>query len=80
MFFTSTDNCGSWDYNCDKKIETEYLTNIMCSGTGLTGCSGGPGFTTDPACGAMAAYSQCVGSGALSCAPMSSMMATQGCQ
>jgi hypothetical protein len=79
MFFASQDNCLSWDYDCDGKIETEILVNITCSGTGLTGCTGGPGFTSDPACGAMAPYSSCVGSGALACSASSTMMATQAC-
>jgi hypothetical protein len=79
MFFGSQDKCLSWDYNCDGKVETEFLVNITCSGTGLTGCKGGPGFTSEPACGAMAPYSTCVGSGALACTASSTMMATQAC-
>jgi hypothetical protein len=79
MFFTNADACGSYDYNCDGTIETEISTMITCTGLGVTGCSGGPGFTGDPACGTSAPYNQCQGSG-LGCAAMSTMSATQACQ
>jgi hypothetical protein len=79
MYFTSHDGCGSYDYNCDNKVETEITANIVCGGTGLAGCSGGPGFTSSPSCGSMAPYSVCQGSGLLACTAQSSMMATQAC-
>lgn len=79
MFFTSADACGSFDYNCDGTIETETTPNIMCGGTGLLGCTGGPGFTGNPTCGATAPYCNCTGSGALACQATSTMMATQAC-
>ena len=81
QFFAVADNCGSFDYNCDSKLETEYATDIVCTGTGLTGCKGGPGFVGDPACGTSGPWaSGCQGSGALACQPDSTTPQTQGCQ
>ena len=81
QFFVVADGCGSFDYNCDGKLETEYTTDIACTGTPLTGCKGGPGFVGDPACGTTGPWaSACQGSGALGCQPDSTTTQTQGCQ
>jgi hypothetical protein len=81
QFFTVADSCGSFDYDCDGKLETEYATDIACTGTGLTGCKGGPGFVGDPACGTPGPWaSGCQGSGALACQPDSTTSQAQGCQ
>jgi hypothetical protein len=79
-FFTTADGCGSFDYNCDGVPEPEYPVNITCGGTGLTGCTGGSGFTGQPQCGEMGPYGTCEGSGALKCTVQQITMQTQGCR
>jgi len=79
-YFPSPDACGSFDYDCSGKLEPEYASNIACGGTGLTGCTGGPGFVgADPGCGNSAVYGQCVGNGALACAPGQFTNVQQAC-
>lgn len=77
MFFTSADMCGSFDYNCDNMIETETKVNVTCSGL-ATSCVGQPGFTSNPACGTMAPFYNCLPSG-LGCSDQSSMTVAQAC-
>ena len=77
MFFTSADMCGSYDYNCDNVIETETKVNVTCSGL-ATSCNGQAGFTSDPACGTVAPFYNCLPSG-LGCSDQSTMPATQAC-
>ncbi len=33
-YFTAPDACGSFDYNCNGKVDAEYATNVTCSGNG----------------------------------------------
>jgi hypothetical protein len=81
QFFTTADSCGSFNYHCGASVITEYLTNITCSGNGVVGCAGGPGFTGNPACGTSAPFSYCMSPGGLAaCVPTSSMMGAQGCR
>jgi hypothetical protein len=80
-FTVAADSCGSWDYNCDGTVEYEFLSSVTCSGTGATGCNGGPGFTTNQGCGTSAAtYSNCEPNGLLTCKAVADPMSvTQGC-
>jgi hypothetical protein len=79
-YFPTPDACGSFDYDCSGKAEPEYKSNIACGGTGLTGCTGGPGFVgADPGCGNSAVYGVCVGNGALACAPGQFTNVQQAC-
>lgn len=81
QFFTVADACNSFDYDCDGKLEPEYATNLACTGTGLTGCKGGPGFIGDPACGTTGPWaSSCQGLGALACQPGATTSQAQGCR
>jgi hypothetical protein len=81
QFFTTADACGSFDYDCDGQLETEYGANLTCTGTGLTGCKGGPGFIGDPACGTMGPWAAgCQGSGVLACQPAATTSQVQGCR
>ncbi|HEX3344640.1 MAG TPA: hypothetical protein VHS09_08700 [Polyangiaceae bacterium] len=79
-FFTSTDACGSYDYNCNSKNDPEYLANLKCGGLGATGCTGGSAFiSSDPGCGNSGLYGTCVPNGALACQAGNEMTVTQGC-
>ncbi len=69
---------GDWD--CDKEVERTPAAEIKCSGTGLTGCSGGPGFLNKPTCGTSADVYSCEGSGLFACKPVPKGKATQLCQ
>jgi hypothetical protein len=77
-FFTSADHCGSFDYNCNGRIDYEYPTNLSCSGTSFN-CMGGSGFTGAPACGSLAPFCTCSPSG-LGCAASCGMSTQQGCR
>ena len=60
-WFTSANNCNSWDYNCDGNPEKENKVNhsFGCGVYGITCvCEGGsPGWrSTIPACGAIASW------------------------
>jgi len=79
-YFTAPDNCGSFDYDCDGTLEPEYPVNITCGGTGLTGCTGGSGFTGAPQCGESGPYGTCMGSGALKCTVQGITMVVQACR
>jgi hypothetical protein len=78
-FFPSANNCGSFDYNCNGKNDPQYAISISCGGTGALGCTGGPGYMTDPGCGNPGTYYQCVPNGALACKPGSPVTQVQGC-
>jgi hypothetical protein len=79
-YFPATDACGSFDYDCSGKLEPEYSSNIVCGGTGLTGCTGGPGFVgADPGCGNTAVYGVCVPNGTLACKPGQFTNVQQAC-
>ncbi len=77
MYFPAADGCGSFDFNCDGKLETEFLTNVTCGFSGFT-CAGGPGFASNPACGTSAPYESCGVSG-FSCVAMPGTNTTQAC-
>jgi hypothetical protein len=79
-YFPSADACGSFDYNCVNGEEPEYPTSITCTGTGLTGCHGGPGFIGAPACGQSGPWGTCQGSGALACQAVATMNIPQSCR
>jgi hypothetical protein len=79
-FFTQADDCGSFDYDCNGKQDPQYATSVACGGTGVTGCTGGPGFLADPGCGNTAPYYTCVANGLLACKPGSPITLTQGCR
>ena len=57
---------GDWD--CSKTVEYIPKQNIQCAGSGLLGCTGGPGFVTAPPCGTKATY--------YTCQPQSNLAAT----
>lgn len=78
-FFTSASKCGSFDYNCNGKNDPQYPTSISCGGTGALGCTGGPGYMSDPGCGNSGTFYQCVPNGALACKPGSPVTQVQGC-
>lgn len=79
-YFTGTDACGSFDYNCSGSPEPEYPGNLKCGGTGATGCTGGSAFIGPaPSCGTMGLYGTCVANGLLACQQGNEMMVTQGC-
>ena len=79
-YFPTADACGSFDYDCVNGEEPEYATSIACTGTGLTGCHGGPGFIGAPACGQSGPWGTCQGSGALACQPVATMNIPQSCR
>jgi hypothetical protein len=78
-FFTDASACGSFDYDCNGKADPQYPTSITCGGTGALGCTGGPGYMSDPGCGNSGTYYQCVPNGALACKPGSPVTQVQGC-
>src|ERR1700722_179787 len=79
QWFPSPDQCGNYNHRCGP-IAMEYPVNLVCSGTGLLGCSPtGLAYTGDPGCGMTAELSECKGSGALACSPSPVMSALQGC-
>jgi hypothetical protein len=78
-FFTAAGKCGGFDYDCNGKEDPEFPTTIKCGGTGLTGCTGGYGYLSDPGCGNTAPYYQCVANGALACQPGNPVSQTQAC-
>ncbi|HEY3820381.1 MAG TPA: hypothetical protein VGL81_24620 [Polyangiaceae bacterium] len=79
-WFTTADQCGSLDYNCNGTIDPEFASNIKCGGTGLLGCTGGSAFVgPDPGCGNTGLYATCVGNGALACQPGNEVNTTQEC-
>jgi hypothetical protein len=80
LFYTTADNCGSFDYNCDGSIETEYTFDLTCSGTPALGCKGGSGFIGDPGCGVSGPYGTCQANGSLTtCSAGSISTDEQGC-
>jgi hypothetical protein len=79
-FFYQADNCGSFDYDCNGKIDPEYPISLTCGGTAATGCTGGSGFLTDPGCGNTAPLYTCVGNGLLACTPGTPISQRQGCR
>jgi hypothetical protein len=79
-YFTKTDACGSFDYNCSGAIEPEFLSNLSCGGTGALGCTGGSAFLgPDPGCGNTALYGTCMANGLLACQAGDEMMVQQAC-
>jgi hypothetical protein len=79
-YFVAPDNCGSFDYDCSGKAEPEYVANLACGGTGLTGCTGGSGYVgPDPGCGNSAVYGSCIPNGTLACKPGSFTNVQQAC-
>lgn len=68
------------DWNCDGVVSRVPTAQIKCSGTGLTGCSGGPGFLNKPTCGTKADVYSCEASGLLACQAVPKGTATQLCQ
>jgi hypothetical protein len=74
------DRCGSWAYACEKTPVEEFPVNFTCGGTGLTGCTGGPGFMgTDPGCGGSGDFYNCEANGVLACKAVLSGTESQGC-
>ena len=69
---------GDWD--CDGVVKRTPAAEIKCSGTGLTGCLGGPGFLNKPACGTKADAYSCEASGILACQAVPKGTVTQLCQ
>jgi hypothetical protein len=78
-FFYQSNKCGSFDYNCNGKLDPEYPVSLTCSGTAATGCAGGSGYLTDPGCGNPAPLYTCVGNGLLACTPGQPISQQQGC-
>jgi hypothetical protein len=68
------------DWNCDGTLEREPKGNIKCGGTGL-GCTGNPGFLSEPGCGTEADFYACEPSGLLSaCVATPKGKATRACR
>lgn len=78
-FFNVANACHSFDYDCSGKEEPQYPSNIKCGGTGALGCTGGPGYITDPGCGQSGLFYTCVGNGALACQPGQPTSVRQQC-
>jgi len=68
------------DWNCDGVVTRTPAAEIKCSGTGLTGCTGGPGFLNKPACGTKADAYSCEASGIFACQAVPKGTVTQLCQ
>jgi hypothetical protein len=78
-YYTTPDNCGGFDYDCDGKESPEYAVNLVCSGTGAMGCTGS-GFIGNPPCGVSGPYAAgCVETSG-GCAPGPTTMMTQACR
>ena len=69
---------GDWD--CNDVVTRTPAAEIKCGGTGLAGCTGGPGFLNEPRCGTSADIYSCEGSGLFACKPVPKGKATQLCQ
>lgn len=80
-WFTTADACSSFDYNCNGQLDPQYPTSLHCGGTGLTGCTGGSGFQSDPGCGNSGVLYTCTAPSGLSlaCTPGDPISVTQGC-
>jgi hypothetical protein len=75
-YFTSPDECGSFDYDCDGTQEPEFA-EVNCM-LGLLSCSGDGFDKTPPACGVVATFDRC-DLGLLTCNTSPSQVA-QGCR
>jgi hypothetical protein len=82
-WFTLTqgpDACGNWKFDCGMTVVEQFAVNFTCGGTGLTGCTGGPGFMgADPGCGGSGEFYNCNPNGALTCKAVLSGTEPQGC-
>jgi hypothetical protein len=75
-YFTSPDECGSFDYDCDSALEPEFA-EVNCR-LGLLSCSGDGFDQAPPACGDVATFDRC-DLGLLTCNTSPSQVA-QGCR
>lgn len=56
-WYTATNNCGSWDYNCDGVVDKEYLTAtgdaifVICNPFDPSHCDEGYTESPTPGCG-----------------------------
>lgn len=96
QWFTQADACGSFDYNCDGKQESEYPASLTCGYVWSVGCipycagascvCGGASCSTgyvgpDPGCGKSAEYDQCQPANVFSCSPKAiAPSQTQACR
>ena len=57
LYYSSADGCGSFDYDCNGKVDEQYAA-VSCS-LGFFTCSGDGFATPVPACGATGTYDSC---------------------
>ncbi|MBX3263400.1 MAG: hypothetical protein KIS78_13070 [Labilithrix sp.] len=68
------------DWNCDDEVERFPLAKVTCSGNGLTGCVGSPGYLVEPVCGTANDVYACEASGLGRCNSIPKGRATQLCK
>lgn len=78
MYFTSADNCGSFDYDCDGTLETEWGA-FACT-PGVTGCTPTSGFVGGvPGCGVSEQWTGTCKNMITSCQPGTTAAQAQAC-
>jgi hypothetical protein len=77
-YYDTADACGSFDYDCNGKDETQYDTSASCQLVLFQGCQKA-GFVAATGCGANAAFKTCDFHVIGGCQP-SDTMQTQACR